>query len=355
MTSHLQAADEGCLLLADITGYTDYLRGSELEHAQDVLTDLLETIINGIEPPFELSKLEGDAAFAYLTTDGISAPMLMDTIESTYFNFRRRLRDVVHSTTCDCNACVLIPSLDLKFVVHQGRYVVRRIGRTEELTGTDVVLVHRLLKNSIRSIVGDDAYAAFTSAAMVAMGTDPKVLGLSEHTESLDTGDVTVWVENLEHRWRIEEEHSRQFVTEDEATETVTFSMPVTPKELWPWMTDPTLRMKWQSLTSIDENVESRRGIGTVNHCAHGSDVIVQRIVDWRPFTSLTTFDQLEGAGFTLTTTTSFTPTDAGTRVQLNVLCDPPEVWEMVAPQVFASADEDRSRLLELLESNDNS
>jgi len=62
MTTILPSAQEGCLLLADITGYTAYLQGTELEHAQDVLADLLETIIAGIEPPFEVSKLEGDAA-----------------------------------------------------------------------------------------------------------------------------------------------------------------------------------------------------------------------------------------------------------------------------------------------------
>jgi hypothetical protein len=50
--------------------------------------------------------------------------MLFETVEATYFAFRRRLRDVVHATTCDCNACVLIPSLDLKFFVHSGSYVV---------------------------------------------------------------------------------------------------------------------------------------------------------------------------------------------------------------------------------------
>ena len=47
MTQLLKEADRGCLLLADIAGYTSYLQGSELEHAKDVLTDLLETIIDG--------------------------------------------------------------------------------------------------------------------------------------------------------------------------------------------------------------------------------------------------------------------------------------------------------------------
>ena len=178
-------AQQGCLLLADITGYTDYLGGAELEHAQDVLADLLETIIAGIEPPFELSKLEGDAAFAYLPAGQVDVAMLMDTIESTYFSFRKRLRDVVHATTYDCNARVLIPSLDLKFVVHSGSYVIGRIGRTEESTGSDVNTAHRLLKNTIRDVVGNDAYVAYTAAVLEALAADPTELGLAAHTDTL--------------------------------------------------------------------------------------------------------------------------------------------------------------------------
>ena len=59
--------------MADITGYTDYLAGTELMHAQDVLADLLETLVNDVEPTFKLSKLEGDAAFAYATSTSPNA------------------------------------------------------------------------------------------------------------------------------------------------------------------------------------------------------------------------------------------------------------------------------------------
>ena len=61
MTLDLGTPDRGCLLLADITGYTQYMGDTELTHAQDVVADLLDTIVNAIEPAFQLSKLEGDA------------------------------------------------------------------------------------------------------------------------------------------------------------------------------------------------------------------------------------------------------------------------------------------------------
>jgi len=41
---------EGYLLIADITGYTRYLSESELEHAQETLTALLELLVENTRP-----------------------------------------------------------------------------------------------------------------------------------------------------------------------------------------------------------------------------------------------------------------------------------------------------------------
>jgi hypothetical protein len=41
----------GCFLIADITGYTQYLSASELEHAQQTLTALLNLLIAHTRPP----------------------------------------------------------------------------------------------------------------------------------------------------------------------------------------------------------------------------------------------------------------------------------------------------------------
>ena len=54
----------GYLVLADISGYTSYLAQVELEHAHEILTDLLETIVEKFKQILTVSKLEGDAVFA---------------------------------------------------------------------------------------------------------------------------------------------------------------------------------------------------------------------------------------------------------------------------------------------------
>jgi len=350
MTPSLASAQQGCLLLADITGYTAYLQGTELEHAQDVLADLLETIIAAIEPPFEVSKLEGDAVFAHMPAADVDAPLLFDTIESTYFAFRRRLRDVVHGTTCDCNACVLIPSLDLKFFVHGGSYVVRWIGRNEELTGADVVLVHRLLKGTARDVVGNDAYLVVTAAALDIIGGVGGALGLTPHVESLDVGDIDVFVENLQERWIEEENRPHDVVTAETAFGSFSFKLPGAPQQVWPWFTEPRRKLEWQEgLTSVSEFVEARRGVGTVNHCAHGPSVTVQQIIDWQPFRSFTSRDDVDGTGIMLTSTTDLSPVDGGTEVTVNFVCEPKEAWRQIETNLAPAFERSSVRLQERL------
>ena len=89
------------MVIADLTGYTAYLSGSEIEHAPAIAGDLLETIVGRLEPPFRLAKLEGDAAFLFVEDGRADGSLLLDAIEASYFAFRRRLRSIDQATTCD--------------------------------------------------------------------------------------------------------------------------------------------------------------------------------------------------------------------------------------------------------------
>src|SRR5947209_8471670 len=69
--------ETGYLVIADPTGYTAYLSGSELEHAPAIAGDLLETTVGRLDPPFRLAKFEGAAArangFALFTAQAVTA------------------------------------------------------------------------------------------------------------------------------------------------------------------------------------------------------------------------------------------------------------------------------------------
>ena len=72
-------------VIADISGYTSFLAGVELDHAQDIIADLMDTVVKGLRPPFRLAKFEGDAAFVYAATAKVDGSMLQDIIEFGIF------------------------------------------------------------------------------------------------------------------------------------------------------------------------------------------------------------------------------------------------------------------------------
>jgi uncharacterized protein YndB with AHSA1/START domain len=276
--------------IADISGYTSFLAGVELDHAQDIVADFMDTVVRGLKPPFRLAKFEGDAAFVYAVAEKIDGSLLQDSIESSYFKFRRRLRDVKQASRCECKACVAMGDLDFKFVVHYGEMVKQKMGGREELAGRDVILVHRLLKNSVGGKVGNHSYALYSDACIQTMSIDPIAHGLVEHRETIDViGDVRLWVRDLENAWQQENEQTRVEVTQDAAYSFWSFDVAAPRPMVWEHFTVPANRQKWWPADAVvDVTGNKRRGIGTENHCMHGKAAIVEQILDWRPFDYLT-------------------------------------------------------------------
>jgi uncharacterized protein YndB with AHSA1/START domain len=257
-------------------------------------------VVGSLRPMFRLAKLEGDAAFVYVLAESIDGSMLQDQIERCYFSFRRRLRDIRQASTCDCNACILIPNLNLKFVAHHGSVARQRIAGWEELVGSDVVVVHRLLKNSVGERLGLDAYAFYTQACIDAMGADPVVLGMMEHRETYEfLGETVGWVRDLEAAWVAEQEQRRVIVAAKDAGWTFERTLDAPRELVWSYLTSPLRRQQWQAgVTAVREmTATGRRGVGTTNHCVHGKDVIVEEVLDWRPYDYVTTRFQLPMPG----------------------------------------------------------
>ena len=314
-----------CLLIADISGYTEYLSTVEIDHAQDILADLIGTVVTSLRPNFRLAKLEGDAAFCFAPAEKVDGSMLLDTVERCYFSFRRRRRDVRQATACECNACVRIPSLNLKFVAHHGLALRQKVAGREELLGSDVIVVHRLLKNDIVEKMGIDAYLALSDKLVAQMDIDPAALDMREHAETYDhIGEVKLWVHDLERRWQEEEARRRVFIEPKDAFFNFDISVDVPPQVAWDFVTEPGRRAAWQAVAGVTgveqtNNVGGRRGVGTVNHCMHGPAAVIEEILDWRPFDYFTDRSVMPGGAPTFERTMEFEPTSTGTVVHMRI------------------------------------
>jgi uncharacterized protein DUF2652 len=239
--------ETGFLVIADLTGYTAYLSGSELEHAPAIAGDLLETIVGRLDPPFRLAKFEGDAAFLWVEDGRADGSLLTDALEASYLAFRRRLRSIDQATSCDCNSCRLAPRLDLKLFVHHGSYVRSRIAGRDELAGSDVILAHRLLKGAGAAAAGGNGFALFTAPAVAALGIDPEVLAMVEAEESIEhLGRVTTFTLDLEARWQAESGARRLDVGDADLILDLDSTVRAEPAVVWAHLTSPSLRTLWE-------------------------------------------------------------------------------------------------------------
>jgi len=305
------AAERGSFVIADISGYTGYVVGSPLEHAEDVLTDVTALVIEHLAQVLSLNKQEGDAVFGYALEGSIDGAMLLDAIEECYFSFRNRLVGIERATACDCNACAKLPDLDLKFVVHSGEFIRRPVAVGEELTGASVIVAHRLLKND----VAENGYALLTADAVAALGLDPGRLGLRPHNERYeDVGEIAGWIADLEARWESELARRRTVVGAREAEFELEFDLPAPPPVVWEHLTAPGKRALWQG--QVEETADGgRRGPGTTSFCVDGRTTIYEEILDWRPFRYFTETRTLPGGKVVLTT--ELDEVGDGTRVRV--------------------------------------
>lgn len=143
------------IVLVDIGGYTRFIRlhKNTLLHAEEIISQLLETIVERAAFPLTLNKLEGDAALMYAemgAADTAAARDIAQQVTAFFSAFHGKARELSGSrANCPCDACQHILDLRLKAVLHHGVVAIRKIRQFEELTGEDVILAHRLLKNSV--------------------------------------------------------------------------------------------------------------------------------------------------------------------------------------------------------------
>ncbi|HSM72437.1 MAG TPA: DUF2652 domain-containing protein [Anaerolineales bacterium] len=285
-----EQSKRGYLVLADISGYTSFLAKVELEHAHEILTDLLEVIVERFQSLLTISKLEGDAVFAYVGETKISrGEILLELIESTYTAFRQRRDTSNRSTTCSCKACQSMPSLELKFFVHCGSFIVQHVAGIQELVGSDVNLAHRLMKNHVTEHTGWKAYSLFTKYAMECLGL--KIDDVHDQIESYEhLGDIATVTINLLPRYEALAASRQYYFSDNDVDITVPHEFNVSDVELWQILTSTEI------LTAMMENTKwltvnlpgGRTGVGAQNHCLHGKGVMRLTIVDWHPFTYFT-------------------------------------------------------------------
>ena len=352
--------ENGYFLIADITGYTQYLSESELEHAHEVLQTLMELLIQHTRPPLVISRLAGDAVISYGLRDQFLQPQtFFEMIEDTYVAFRHAIDLMVLNNTCQCNACANIGNLDLKFFVHYGAFTRQRLDQHDELLGADVIVIHRLLKNHVTEKTGCRAYALYTHAAIRQLGVENPDQFLKTHYEEYEhLGEVKTWVQNMHPVWAKREAMKIEIPPEQTVVqESAEFPVPV--EVVWDMLSDPKYRSPF--MDAVKQNVLHRQHgrivPGSAFQCFHGDGrITTQTVLEWRPFEQMTTEDTTPVPKTTVLIQFRLKPTENGTTITATCgkargpwlnrkLCD--LVAKSVVTQVFKKGFVDLRALLD--------
>ena len=321
-------AKKGYFILTDISGYTEFLTKSELDHAQDALQNLFDVQLAHIKHPFVISGFRGDAIFMYVPETNFCEPQaLLESLENLYFVFADTLRQMIYNTTCTCRACQNMSRLDLKMVIHYGEYVIQKLGDREELLGADVIVPHRMLKNSVIEQTGIESYALFSEAAAEASNLSTLAYPLVPHSETYaHLGEVKMQALDLRKVWEREQEKQRFIVTPEEAWLNFEWEAPHPLSLVWEYMTTPRLEQKYAGYDLVERTdvLGGRFQTDTTYHCAHGEIHFFNKILDWKPF-DYVSLEQNISVGIKLVQTRKVREGPEGTKLIFH-LRKPPDI-----------------------------
>lgn len=183
-------------VIPDIGGYTRFMLHHKKtpEYAQGVIRSLMEAMLHAKEIPLRVSSIEGDALFLYAIRESdelweAEKATVAATIENFFVAFYAETRRLMQTEACGCGVCNDIGDLKIKVVVHMGHGVLDRLDRFTTINGVDVIIAHRLLKNSLSG-----SYLLVTKAAFEAC-TFPRPERFVPHQETYpDVGTIDALV-----------------------------------------------------------------------------------------------------------------------------------------------------------------
>ena len=181
-------AQNALLFIPDISGFTEFVHHTAINHSRHIISELLELLLDANSTGLELAEIEGDALFMYKLIDSPDQQVIEQQIEAMYLAFHQHLKRYEYERICHCGACSSAYNLSLKFIVHFGEIEFIQVKDIKKPYGSSVIQVHRLLKNDIKI----KEYALLTE----------QISSINDSTKSLtsvyDFGSITFAYSDLE-------------------------------------------------------------------------------------------------------------------------------------------------------------
>jgi hypothetical protein len=263
------------LFMPDICGFTEFVTSTEITHAQSIIQEVLETIIESNHIGLEVGEIEGDAIFFYRLGKAPSLDQLLKQVQTMFTKFHQYLQLYEKQRICPCEACYAASQLKLKIVAHFGEVTGYAVKSHRKLFGKDVIVLHRLLKNSVNK----NEYALLTDPLMEGADTTIQLPDWFEPEgakEQYDVGEVSFKVSDLAKlKTQVPEvipqdlnsaKHSEIVFTEE-----AIFQAPI--QRVFGAIYDLSQRSKWmdgvQRIEMVSNDLLHR--VGTMHRCVFGN------------------------------------------------------------------------------------
>lgn len=140
------------ICIPDISGFTQFMSEVDFELSSKVIPSLLNRIIYSNEIGLKVSEIEGDAVLFYRRGPLPSFKALIDQCKLFYTDFYNQMEILIAENSHKFHSHLIPKTLGLKIVLHYGLDVgAVQVGANIKLIGEDLIIAHRLLKNTIKS------------------------------------------------------------------------------------------------------------------------------------------------------------------------------------------------------------
>lgn len=141
--------NKGLVFIPDISGFSQFVHETEIDHSRLIIQELLEILINSNMIGLEISEIEGDAILFYKYGECPDLKVVFDQVERMFVEFHKNISAYDHRRFCQCKACMSVTNLTLKIISHYGEFTGYNVKNFNKLFGRDIIIAHRLLKNDI--------------------------------------------------------------------------------------------------------------------------------------------------------------------------------------------------------------
>jgi len=143
------AADEVLFFIPDLGGFTKFVAETEIQHSQHIIQELLELLVDANSLGMKVSEFEGDAVLFYRNGAPPLLEQLVQQARKMYLDFHTHLKKFEYGRVCQCGACAGASGITLKMVAHFGSASTMQVKDHVKFIGKDIIIAHRLLKNSV--------------------------------------------------------------------------------------------------------------------------------------------------------------------------------------------------------------